>query len=342
MSRVPESLVGLLLIAALLAGCLGGEDGPETADDGEGSDSGPAQVSEDTGAIWGAVSSSVFEALGGARAELLSMDRVPTEHTATSSENGEFTISHVEPGQYILFLTRVNYEATQRSVTVQAGEITEVRFQLEPLPRVGPFQEVFHRAGMIDEAVAWQIEPPVVGCITTPPGVYNMCSGIRRGGTAGETRVGEVAVPDGWPTNVDSGSANFHQTDLSDIKTIMVELAWTPAGPFGEHFLLDMMCSDAPRDPGGGAIMDRDYPCYSDARGESPLQHRFDEDHWLEHGYNHTGVWAARVFATYGMLGTYDLTGIDFGFAYEQTFDKYWTVFHGEPAPEGYSGLPDA
>lgn len=37
---------------------------------------------------------------------------------------------------------------------------------------------------------------------------------------------------------------------------------------------------------------------------------------------------------TIGVFGTYDLTGIDIGVAYEQSFTKYVTVFYRDSAPE--------
>lgn len=335
--------LGLSLISVLLAGCLGGDEAPQQ--DGDGDDGSSATVTEDTGAVEGAVSSDVFEPLGDARVELLTMERETTEFSSTTGDDGEFSISRVEPGDYIVFVTRVGYEADQRAIEVVAGEVTEVRLQLELLPETGPYAEEFDRAGFVSAAAAWQAEPPGVGCITieSPVGILDpkSCGGIRYQdgeSAAGETRVGPEEEPEGWGG---VASADFKESDLSDVKTIMVEMRWSPAGPLGEDFLLDMMCSDMPRGS-GGAILDLEHDCYKEARGESPLQIRFDEEHWLEHGYNHTGTWAARVFATYGMLGTHGLTGVDIGAAYEQSFEKYWTVFHGEPAPEEFSRLPDA
>lgn len=341
-NRIISFALGLSLISMLLAGCLAGDD-PAQQDAG-GDDDSSAQVTEDAGAVQGAVSSDVFEPLADARVELLTMAREATEFSSTTGADGEFSISRVEPGEYIVFVTRVGYEANQRGVEVVAGEVTEVRVQLELLPETGPYAEEFDRVGFVTWAAAWQAEPPGVGCITieSPVGVLDpkSCGGVRGGGgDAGETRVGPSQSVEGW-TNI-GASDDFRETDLDDLKTIMVEMRWNPAGPLGEHFLLDMMCSDMPRGS-GGAILDLEHDCYQEARGASPLQIRFDEEHWLEHDYNYTGTWAARVFATYGMLGTHGLTGVDVGAAYEQSFEKYWTIFHGEPAPEGFSRLPDA
>lgn len=324
-----------VLGASLLSGCLAGDD--VDADD-EG-DPGP-QHSAEEGSIWGAVSSDQFVPLEGARINLLTMDREETEHETSTSSDGEFTISFVPPGNYIVHVSAVGFESTQKGVTVKLGETEEVRMMLTPLPHVGPWAEEFERVGSINTAVAWQVEPPVVGCITeeTPVRDVKSCGGIRSGGEAGETRVGPYRAPDGWG-GVDV--ENWRETNLEDMKTILVEMRWDPAGPLGEHFSLDMMCSDMPRG-GGGAILDLEHICYQRVQGSSPLILRFDEEHWLEHDYNFTGTWAARIFAAYGMLGTYELTGVDVGLAYSQSFEIYWTIFHGEAAPEDFSRLPDA
>lgn len=327
-----------LLGAGLLSGCIGGDEADVDTEDED--DGGEAQHSEDEGSIWGAVSSDQFMPLEKARVTLLTMDREEVGKEASTGANGEFTISFVQPGNYIVHVSAIGFESAQKGVTVVAGETAEVRLVLKPLPRVGPYAEEFDRVGSVGAAVAWQVEPPVVGCITEEAPVRDIksCGGTRTGGEAGETRVGPVSSPDGWPGTSES---DWLETDLEDLKTIMVEMRWTPAGPLGEQFQLDMMCSDMPRGSGGG-ILDLEHVCYQSVQGGSPLTIRFDEEHWLEHDYNFTGTWAARVFGAYGMLGTYDLTGVDVGLAYQQSFEIYWTVFHGEPAPEAYSRLPDA
>ncbi len=175
--------------------------------------------------------------------------------------------------------------------------------------------------GYISMAAAWQAEGPL-GCVIIPtPALLDVknCGGIRFGGENGE-----IAI------NV-----------TQDVKTILVEMVWDPAGPLGAYLQLDLMCPEVPRG-NGGAVLDTEHACYFDTPGsESPLIHRVDEQHWLDNGYNHTGNWAARVFATFGMLGTYELTGVDAGVAYEQTFKIYTSVFHKEAAPDGYTGIPD-
>lgn len=314
-------MAGLFLIMAL-AGCLGGDEAdPEGQNDGIPETAGEAEFSDDTGALRGAVSSDLFEPLQSARVEVLDMDRNPTEYNATTAANGEFVISHMEPGQYIVFVTRVGYEANQRSAQINAGELTQIQVQLEPLPGDGPFTEEWEEAAVISESAAWRVEPPVVGCILVP-----MTGGA--GSSCGNIRFGE---------------GNFNMQITEEVKTIIVEMVWSPAGPLGEFLRLELICPQVPRGSVGGAVEDKEHPCYFDSPSTvSPVIHRIDEEHWLEHDYNQTGSWDGRVFSGYGMLGTYDLIGVDAGVAYEQSFEVFITLFHREAAPEGYTRIPDA
>ena len=49
-----------------------------------------------------------------------------------SHADGRFSFSRVRPGEYILLVERIGYASQERSVTVEAGQITEVGFRLTP------------------------------------------------------------------------------------------------------------------------------------------------------------------------------------------------------------------
>lgn len=314
------AVAGLLLIM-LLAGCLGGEDViPEAEDEGTPETAGEAEFDAQTGALRGAVSSELFEPLRDARVEVLDMDRNPTEYTAMTAADGEFAISHMEPGQYIVFITRVGYEANQRSVQINAGELATIQVQLQILPSDGPYAEEWEEVGIITFSIAWWAEPEVVGCIVIPgtTGIAKSCGNFRYGA---------------------DGNINFNVDE--EVETILLEMVWTPAGPLGESLRLEVICPAVPRGT-LGAVEDPEHDCYWDSPSHSsPIIHRVDREHWEEHGYNHTGSWQGRIFAAYGTLGTYGLTGVDAGVAYEQSFTVHSTLFYREPAPEGYSRIPD-
>lgn len=306
-----------MFLSAGFAGCIGGDDAPESVD--EADVPAVAVVTATTGSIKGTVASDLFEPLVGAQVgivELAMETRV--------NKGGEFVFNELDPGRYTVIVNAIGYLSAQRSADVVAGEIASPQFLLTPMASQDPWVETQGPyVGKITYAYSYQLEGPV-GCtvIETPARTIKNCSGSR---SAASTN-GEVAI------NV-----------TEDAKTILAEMAWKPAGPLGEYLAMDLLCKDVERDSSSGAVIGIDHPCYfKQENTRSPISHRVDEEHWLEHDYAYAGDWAARVFSTYGMLGTYDSTKIDAGVAYEQAFTLYVTVFHKEPAPEGFSGIPDA
>ena len=309
-------VVAAFVAVAVLGGCLSGDDEvePETAPVAEEAEQ--AQVSETTGSIKGTVSSDLFEPLGAAVVTI-----IETSASTTVALNGEFTINNVAPGRYTLFTTAVGYQSASGAVEVRAGEVTGVQITLRPLASDDPYVDAWDVAGTISNSVIWHVEPPGVGCIIIPAPVLDIKS---CGGLGGGSHTHEFV-------NV-----------TADVMTHIVELVWDPAGPLGEYLALDYMCEDVPRG-NGGAVLDDKHPCYfADPEAKSPLGIRVDHAHQETNGYTWEGDWASRIFANYGMLGTYDLTGVDAGVAYQQKFTYYFTVFHKAAAPEGYSGIPDA
>ncbi len=314
------AILALLVTSLAFAGCItdeadpkpGGPDAlPEEADE--------VETSGTTGSLTGTVSSDLFEPLGGATVSL-----VESGLETKVSRSGDYTLNGVGPGTYTVFFAAVGYGSMSRTAEIAAGEVTELNVQLKPLPSDEPWVDYREYVGKVAWAVSWQVEPPGVGCVIIDlPALIDpkTCSGVRGGGSVN----GEV------PINVSE-----------DAKTVFSEMVWDPAGPLGEDLHLDLLCPDVPRGS-GGAVLDTEHPCYFDTPStQSPIVHRVDEAHWLEHGYNHTGDWATRVFGTYGLLGTHGTTGVDAGAAYEQSFVLYTSVFHKAPAPEDYTGIPDA
>lgn len=312
MNKTIILLTGLFL-TTIFAGCIGGDDTVDSEEDDIQERPDEIKVSETTGSIKGTVASDLFEALGGAQVLLTEI-----EVQTTVARNGEFVMNDLEPGTYTLVASALGYEQALRSVRVVAGEITEVSIVMVPAESDDPYAVAFEEVGTVTIAAAWQAEIPGVGC--TNVDVVKNCGGIRLGTNS------EHTVPSG-----------------PDVKTIMAEMVWDPAGPLGETLSLDVMCDDVPRNSQTGAVLEIDHPCFFETTSQtSPIIHRIDEEHWIEHGYNYTAPWTTRIFGTHGALGTYDATGIDIGAAYEQKFTVYYTVFHKEPAPEGFSGIPDA
>lgn len=307
----------------MLSGCLGGDDDVAGKDDDIAAEADEVVVTATTGSIKGTVGSDLFEPLGGATVAI-----VETGDQTTVAKNGEFVLNDIEPGRFTLIASALGYEQAKRAVDVTAGEVSEVRVQLVRLASDDPYVELIDHSGIISYGAAWTAELPVIGCLfvdsPSVPGApdYNPdACGQLSSAPAGSTQP-EFAVTD-------------------DVKTILVEMVWHPAGPLGEFLKIDLVCPLVPR---GflGQVSDEEHICYFPTTSrDSPIIHRIDEAHWVDNDYNATGTWVARVFPSYGTLGTYELAGIDLGVTYQQEFTVYITVFHKEPAPEGYSSIPD-
>lgn len=116
-------IVVVLLMSALLAGCISGDD-PTPADDGDDE----ARTSDDTGSITGRVLTEDLTDVEGARIALVDEGELVAE--ATSRENGQYTLNDIEPGDYRLQFNAPCCREHVQGVNVQAGEVTNVDVQL--------------------------------------------------------------------------------------------------------------------------------------------------------------------------------------------------------------------
>jgi hypothetical protein len=336
--RAHRHLICALLVSVLLAGCMAG-DAPDPGETPPATSDEPATpvVTATTGAVRGAVSTESYEPLAGAKILLLGDGRTTTLGETATARDGSFAFSELAPGRYVLQTSRNGYLSKTQGVTVEAGKTSEVQIRLAAVPTLEPYVIEEEVVGKITIGRTWQVEVPTMGCVTVP------------GQNQPVPEVGNVTT-DPVPT---CGKRNQYNSPnwrgdielTNETKTLIVEMAWTPAGVIGEHMWIDIYCSEVYHVAVGdgedfGVISDPDHPCYMEpAKQTSPVMHRVDEAHWLEHGYNFT-LWHWRVYPGYGMLGTYPLIGVDAGVAYEQTFTLYISVFQRAAAPADYSLIP--
>ncbi len=120
--RVNIGVVFLLLVGALLAGCIGDDDPAPPDDDDE------ARTSEGLGSIAGRVLTEDLTDVEGARVALVQDGELVKE--ATSREKGHYTINDIEPGDYRLQFNDHCCREYVQGVSVQAGEVTDLDVQL--------------------------------------------------------------------------------------------------------------------------------------------------------------------------------------------------------------------
>lgn len=123
-SRILLVLV-LLLATTILAGCIGGDD-PITADNGE--DNG-ATHDDETGGIEGRILTVDLNEV--ARASIALVDGSELVAETRSGEDGRYSLSNVEPGDYRLQVSAACCRENVQGVTVKAGETISLDMQLE-------------------------------------------------------------------------------------------------------------------------------------------------------------------------------------------------------------------
>lgn len=119
----------LILTAAALAGCVGGETqdiaSPPTS----------AQATDDSGAISGTVVDEESLPVAGATVAV-----IDEELETTTDEAGAFAFNNLTAGTFKLVVQKLGYESAARSVDVRLGEVASIDIQLRTLEvSVDPF-----------------------------------------------------------------------------------------------------------------------------------------------------------------------------------------------------------
>ncbi len=145
-------LVVFTMAAVALAGCTGGDgDASGVPNDV----SGPADVTDDTGGIQGLVLSDEGLPVAGAQVAL------GTDGDATTTdEQGRFTFSGVAPGSYQLFVQKLGFQTIGRSISVQAGDVTEVEVTVSAIQVAEPYHLTLNQEGLFGCGLSWR--PAVV------------------------------------------------------------------------------------------------------------------------------------------------------------------------------------
>lgn len=307
MVLVKTPIVTALSLAALLvSGCL--ESGIESYQSPVPT-SAPrvaesAEFDDETGALSGTVTDSELRPI--ADVDLLLAD---AERRTRSAADGSFSLSHVEPGGYVLYASKMLFESA--AVAVEIGVATETRgvhVVLEPLSSERPRVVVEEFRGFITCTIATAafLSEECGQGLQTPVGTYG-----------------------GNPNN--KIDWKFNLTSLDSLRTTFVEMVWTPASAaagkltlyVAHNFTCIPSCSAELEYCGG---TDNFGPpgisCeISDLAADSDASSSWDMT---------ARAWGAQSAAT-------EVPTI----VIEQPFTMYRTDFFGDPKPEGYSAIAD-
>lgn len=221
---------GILVVTILaltgLAGCA--EEGIEPTDETEQVfDELETQATDETGVIRGVVLDPTIVPVVEATVAIIG-----TEQSTLTNENGAFAFEGLEPGTYFLDVSKVGYNATQSSVTVEAGvdrpDILKVQLALNPA------QQPFVSTHQFDGFIQCSTRLIVIGLAT--------CSAVG----VGDEDFAEEYTPDFTPQWIQS------------------ELLWESTQTFGEELSYSITCLSGPPCPDGQLTISRH-------EGASPL-----------------------------------------------------------------------
>jgi hypothetical protein len=341
------ALVGILLTSAF-AGCIASEAGTEASAAPEVS-SGPAEFDDSTGGIQGLVTDEELNPIGKAQAGLKQSDIITTEMMAMTDEAGHFSLSHVPAGTHLLFVQAIGFEATAKKVEVVPGSLVEVNVALTGLPTDEPFHSTDLRKAAVTAAMVK----------ATPSCMYNIggqgssaktCQGNRFGCDPSANCEVHYSKTSGDGKACPYGTCVDTLDDNPEWATIIGETTWaSQSAVVGRGFMFDITAPNTTRGTSGAIDQGSPYTFFK-MNPKPPLVWRIEpallqerkipEKDWCcDWFYRLFGGWCDLESAA--GLGNCETTP-DVGIANANPATIYMTFFFKEPAPLGWTALPDA
>ena len=85
--------------------------------------------------IYGTISGKVTDVSTGAPLSAAQVTLVPSSKTIQTTDDGNFSFSSLEEGQYTVSVQKDGYQANRKNVTVVSGETIEVVITLSVIPK---------------------------------------------------------------------------------------------------------------------------------------------------------------------------------------------------------------
>jgi hypothetical protein len=310
------------------SGCVSDDDGEDLGDGTGNEPAGPAQFTEDTGAIEGSIIDDQALPVAGVEVVIQELER-----STRTDESGRFVFNNVEPGAYTILFSKLGFEAKGQTVNVAAGQATAVEVMLDPIAVDTPYHQTIIQEGRVGCGVRFYPGAPLVG--VGDPGWYT-----------------GVAVCGVYPVFPDQFLLTW---DLPATATeINVDMEWQSNQALGRGLSVVLEHN--------GHANDADYTFGGDV-GESPLMVYADTDKMLA-VENTSGISCfddgcplySRVFAsanttnldwpteppTVPVFGQMHKRLLDAGIVQDQPFTQYLTHFHLMTKPDGFTALPGA
>lgn len=321
MPWLPRAFAWPVLLSAVLAGCFGGAATP---------DAGGEVTRAGNGVLVGVVVDDAIRPLAGAFVNVTG-DGVLLN--ATTAEDGLFRFPDVKPGAYVVKVEKRDYSPHEQAVIVE-GDVADppiVRFSLVFEPDALPSAQVYKMEGFYE-------------CGINP---YHVCANVNIA-----TWIVVCSNTDGMvcPGNVTNDRSLMFQWVEAGPDFLQAELTWTSTTPTGDVLSLALGGgSEAELKAGIGST-------YNVTSGRSPVMGRIS-NHEGENSYcgrqeacpkpdtlNQSGIGLERALLVQVAGGpTYPTPLCDVGaspcaagFAAQQAFTLYTTVFYGYEPPSDW------
>lgn len=309
MVRTQLLLALIALLAAPLAGCVGGGEGSQA-----GGPDAPADVDDETGAVAGIITDSEARPVAGVTVALIGAEDIQS----TTDEAGSFTLSNVPPGTYTLAVQKLGFESVAKSVNVVAGQTTDVQVTLEAIAVKEPYMETWADKGYFE--CSWSIYFARGPCFFPGPQVL----------TDNNKRAFNYMVNEGAMTVIVEMS--WEQTTAATGDAMSMFLSYT------DRTTSHWYCHGESPSP---VFMEWERDDPDDEEGEcltGSSQTPSDEPQGVP-------LEGQELTARANTGRNNDLPGSDIGFglgaAFQQSFEVYFSNFYWEYAPEDYTGIPD-
>lgn len=322
-------LLALVVLAAPLAGCLGGDGGSD-----EGLDvKERAEVTEDSGGIEGVVTNPAVEPIEGAAVTI-----EETGEESTTASDGSFAFSEVPPGTYTLQVEAEGFLDAERQVDVAASEVTTIDVVLTEQPDTIPYMQQFESQGFMECSVGASAVVVVAS--------YNVC---EEGGntTNTNTEFTHQIEPDPWQ--------------------VVTEVDWEPSSPLADRFWMNVeaqgfdsawkvafanareegpIVTNTDRAQMAGIVQNFTAICQGEEDPSTTSNNVNNPDAYCNHNPIEQGETVnIEVLVQYASSTGTDPPAPGFpvgvGAAVQQEFTVFQTVFYHAPACEDYSLIED-
>lgn len=299
-----------LLLAIVLAGCLGGASGPaETSSTGLAND-----VTDETGALKVRVMDSEQRPVADARVALPALERA-----ADTDAEGVVTFGDLAPEKYTVVVAKPGFQAAQPQgtvIAVEAGVVTELRLRLDPVPIVSD-ETSYHRTlifrGFISCSAEWMRVATLINRTQCGKGV-----------NVGTTTVGK---------DPSENASHAWAIENNQIQTVLAEATWKQSGAgtgaqlyFSTH--TSFTCTSTSCQYGNEL---------AGKGGGSPFRLVVEEG--IAHNITKVlgGSTAVYPKPVWSAARTHCGGGCPAAATFQQSYDLLMSAWYGSPAPPGWS-----